>query len=144
MSNKASGVNQGILVFLGVCLITVLSLAGCGAATSTANGGNNNNSNKTYLSFSISPNKTTYSAGEQVTITCTKTGPHNVGASWAMSLKSGTLTSFPQQTSRNFTVTTGSSGFHMVVTGNASATETVNGEEMIIVSGNRGFTIKVL
>ncbi|NDC83709.1 hypothetical protein EB093_08640 [bacterium] len=120
----------------------LIGLSGCGSLTNSTSSNTDSTDQITVLSFSITPDKTSYTAGETVTINCTKTGPEDVGAAWSYSLKGGTLKN-PTTTTSNFVVTVGGSGFNMVVTGNPTKRRTVNGVDMIQVSGKNTFSIKV-
>ncbi len=130
------------IILAGIMVSTMVMSVGCGSASQSST--TEEAAEKTVLTFSVSPQKTTYDANENVTITMTKTGPESVDALWGFSLKSGSLLSFPTQTSATFKVKTGTSGFKMQVTGSSSRTQKMNGVDTIVVSGNAVFDINVL
>ena len=127
-------------LLLTLCLIGITALSvSCGSSSKDSS---DTTPERTVLTFSISPQKTTYNPHETVVITMTKTGPEAVNALWGFSFSGSS--SFPVQTATTCTIQTGASGFRMTATGRPSRTLRKDGVDMIVVSGNSTFDIRVL
>jgi len=137
MKSRNKVIKASIMLF--AFIVVGIGTFGCGAS----GGGGSTIPEKTTITYSISPDKSSYSASETVTITATVSGPakDTLGVAWSSKFVGGTST-LPTETDTTYEIVTGGSGFDLTVTAEPNESLTVNG--VSLYEGTATYAIKVL
>ncbi len=132
---KKSGFN----FYIGIACCMVMAIAGCGRVTSSTS----ESSPVTTVSFSISPQKAKYTAGESFTITMMKVGPRSVSPNVERQTFHGSFSGLPTVSGLTITGKAGNtSGSKLTLVCGPDHTLSINDVPQIVVSGNATFEIE--